>query len=174
MVYAVERDQELVADALTFPVDALTRKDLLHVTLQQYPQKDEEALTVTVTALPGSRVSLAGTHWASYSMQAGNDLTHSKASSTSRLTLVGVVKKHCTTRNCLSFLINVTKITNTVYVTVSYCLSPATDLTSDVGEVVRREPSSGAATRASPTAAVGVGGGPTGGGAPPTSRHTWS
>lgn len=78
LVYAVGRDQDMVADALTFPVDALTREDLLRVSLHHSPQQEEEALIVTVTADPGSRVSLTGTHWASYSMQAGNDLTHSK------------------------------------------------------------------------------------------------
>ncbi|XP_050694367.1 pregnancy zone protein-like [Eriocheir sinensis] len=76
VVYTIGRDETLVADALTFPVDALTRKGL-HVALRQDP-RDAEKLKVTVLALPGSRVSLAGTHWESYSMQAGNDLTHAK------------------------------------------------------------------------------------------------
>nr|XP_045614119.1 alpha-1-macroglobulin-like [Procambarus clarkii] len=75
VVFTVGRDEELVADALTFPVDALTRKGL-RVSLQE--DAGHEGLRVTVSAIPGSRVSLAGSHWASYSMQAGNDLTHSK------------------------------------------------------------------------------------------------
>ncbi|KAK8746520.1 hypothetical protein OTU49_017065 [Cherax quadricarinatus] len=75
VVYTLGRDEELVADALTFPVDALTRKGL-RVALQE--DAGHEGLRVTVSALPGSRVSLAGSHWASYSMQAGNDLTHAK------------------------------------------------------------------------------------------------
>lgn len=77
LVYAVGRDQELVADALTFPVDALTRKGLLHVSLHKTPHQDD-SLTITIKALRGSRVSLSGSHWASYSMQAGNDITHAK------------------------------------------------------------------------------------------------
>ncbi|XP_045107726.1 pregnancy zone protein-like [Portunus trituberculatus] len=76
VVYTIGRDESLVADALTFPVDALTRKGL-HVDLRQDP-RDQHKLKVTVMGLPGSRVSLAGTHWESYSMQAGNDLTHAQ------------------------------------------------------------------------------------------------
>ncbi|XP_047485026.1 CD109 antigen-like isoform X1 [Penaeus chinensis] len=73
VVYAAGRDGDLVADALTFPVDALTRKGL-DVSMEQ--QAETQAMKVTVKAVPGSRVALAGSHWASYSMQAGNDLTH--------------------------------------------------------------------------------------------------
>ncbi|ROT84489.1 TGF-beta-1-binding protein [Penaeus vannamei] len=72
-VFSAGRDGDLVADALTFPVDALTRKGL-GVSMEQ--QAETQAMKVTVNALPGSRVALAGSHWASYSMQAGNDLTH--------------------------------------------------------------------------------------------------
>ncbi|XP_042871742.1 CD109 antigen-like [Penaeus japonicus] len=72
-IFAAGRDGDLVADALTFPVDALTRKGL-DVTMKQ--QAESQGMKVTVKALPGSRVALAGSQWASYSMQAGNDLTH--------------------------------------------------------------------------------------------------
>ncbi|XP_068245267.1 CD109 antigen-like isoform X1 [Palaemon carinicauda] len=75
VVYAAGRDEDLVADALTFPVDALTRKGL-HVSVAQ--DAALENLVLTITSQPGSRVALAGTHWASYSMQAGNDFTHAK------------------------------------------------------------------------------------------------
>ncbi|KAK3881350.1 hypothetical protein Pcinc_014206 [Petrolisthes cinctipes] len=76
VVYAAGRDQDLVADALTFPVDALTRKGL-HVSLNQ-DTDTHDTLTITVSATPGSRVSLTGVNWEMYSMQTGNDLTHAK------------------------------------------------------------------------------------------------
>lgn len=76
VVYSAGRDRDLVADALTFPVDALTRKGL-QVSLHQDSYK-QDTLTVTVSAAPRSRVSLTGVSWDVYSMQAGNDLTHAK------------------------------------------------------------------------------------------------
>lgn len=73
VVYAAGRDQDLVADALTFPVDALTRKGL-HVSIHQ-DTHTQDTLKVIVSAHPGSYVSLSGVNWEMYSMQAGNDLT---------------------------------------------------------------------------------------------------
>ncbi|XP_076052838.1 CD109 antigen-like [Oratosquilla oratoria] len=95
VVYSLDRSGDIVADALTFPVDGLTRKGL-QVTLRQVlaPEPNfkyssttkesshhrhhhhrESLLSITVTGDPGSFVALAGVDWLSYSMQAGNDLT---------------------------------------------------------------------------------------------------
>ena len=75
VVYTAARDGEVVADALTFPVDTLTRKGL---TVSLHQDSDPHMMTLTVTALPGSTVALSGSHWESYSLQAGNDLSHAK------------------------------------------------------------------------------------------------
>ncbi|CAL4120943.1 unnamed protein product, partial [Meganyctiphanes norvegica] len=69
------RGAGVVADALSFPVDALTRKGL-YVDLTE--SADMTTLMLTVTAEPNSRVALAGNTWTAYTMQAGNDLTHLK------------------------------------------------------------------------------------------------
>ena len=75
IVYALAQGIDLVSDGITFPVDALTNKGL-EVHLQ--PEERSETLQITVKAPPGSRVTLTGTNWSTYSMQAGNDLTYSQ------------------------------------------------------------------------------------------------
>ena len=71
------RGHDLVADAVTFPVDGLTNKGLK---VNLIPGGRSATLQINVKAPPKSRVTLTGVNWATYSMQAGNDLTYSQVS----------------------------------------------------------------------------------------------
>lgn len=83
VVYSVGQEEHLVATALTFPVDALTGKGL-SVDVREGRETGE--VVAEVRARPNTIVALSGVDWASYSLQAGNDLTLPKVS----LTLLSV------------------------------------------------------------------------------------
>lgn len=72
VVYSVGQEEHLVATALTFPVDALTGKGL---SVDVRAGRETGEVVAEVRARPNTIVALSGVDWASYSLQAGNDLT---------------------------------------------------------------------------------------------------
>ncbi|KAK4290219.1 hypothetical protein Pmani_036867 [Petrolisthes manimaculis] len=72
VVYSVGQDEHLVATALTFPVDALTGKGL---SVDVRAGREAGEVVAEVRARPDTIVALTGVDWASYTLQAGNDLT---------------------------------------------------------------------------------------------------
>ena len=77
IIYAVGRGEELVADSLTFPVDAIIAKEL-NAFFEE--QRSRGKLKITITGEPGTRVSLAGVSSQTHNLQLDNDLTKSMVS----------------------------------------------------------------------------------------------
>ena len=72
IVYALERGQEIVADAITFPVSPRPDKKF---SIDVQTRSQDRHLRISVTGIPGSRVSLTGINSEVFGMNYENDFT---------------------------------------------------------------------------------------------------